>query len=96
MIMAIAICGKAWRGRTVRCVCDNAAVVVIVNSGKSRNDLVMHLMTCLFFFLTQFNILLFADHLPGIDNTAADALSRDNLPLFYNIYTTMTERPGEE
>lgn len=93
IIMAVAIWGKVWRGRTVRCVCDNAAVVAIVNSGKSRNDLVMHLMRCLFFFLAHFNVFLFAVHLPGRDNIAADALSRDNLPLFLQQVQHAAQQP---
>ena len=42
-IMEVSIWGNAWRGMTVRCVCDNTTIVAIVNSGKSKNDLVMHL-----------------------------------------------------
>ena len=93
IIMAVAIWGKVWRGKTVRCVCDNAAVVTILNSGKSRNDLVMHLMRCLFFFLARFNVFLFAVHLLGRENIAADALSCDNLPLFLQQVQHAAQQP---
>ena len=80
--MACAVWGKNWRGQTIKCICDNAAVVAIINSGRSKDKFAMHILRCLFFFTAHFNLSLFAQHLPGKENVAADALSRDNLPLF--------------
>ena len=40
--------GDGWRGKTVQCWCDNAAVVANIKSGTSKHSLVMHLMRCLF------------------------------------------------
>ncbi len=39
----------------------------------------MHLMCSLFFFLACYDIMVFAVHIKGVDNIAADGLSRDNL-----------------
>ena len=66
----------------MKCVCDNAAVVAIINSGRSKDSWAMHLICCLTFFLSHFNMILFAEHLPGKDNVAADALSRGNIHTF--------------
>ena len=78
-----AVWGPPWRGRTVRCQCDNVAVVVIVRSGTSRNPLVMHLMRCLSFC---YQLYLDPVYLPGkYYNEQADALSRDNLSLFLQL-----------
>ncbi len=74
--------GRKWEGVTVRCHCDNAAVVAIVNLGRSKVERVMHLMRSLFFFLAKFNVVLVGEHIPGVENGAADALSRDDLPSF--------------
>ena len=82
IVMSCALWGDNWRGKTIKCICDNAAVVAIISSGRSKDNLVMHLMRCLTFFLAQFNIILVSEHLPGKNNVAADALSRNNLPLF--------------
>ena len=38
IVLAVAVWGTLWRGFTVCCRCDNAAVVAIVNSGRSRMD----------------------------------------------------------
>ena len=82
IIMSCALWGCNRRGKTVKCRCDNAAVVSIINSGRSKESRAMHLIRCLSFFLSHYDIILYAEHLPGKDNIATDALSRYNLPLF--------------
>ena len=88
VVLACAVWGPHWRGRTV----DNAAVVAIIRSGTSRHPLVMHLMRCLFFFVAYYQLYLVPVHLPGKYNEAADALSRDNLPLFLQLNTRADSR----
>ena len=55
----------------------------------------MHLIHCLTFFLSHINIILFAEHLPGKDNVAADALSRDNIPSFRQQVANAAENPSQ-
>ena len=82
IVLSCVVWGRHWKEKTAKCWCDNAAVVTIMNSGKSKVDRAMHLMRCLTFFLAHNSINIFAEHLPGNVNVAADALSRDNLPFF--------------
>ena len=82
IVFSCAVWGAEWKGKTVKCECDNAAVVAIINSGKSKDNRAMRLMRCLSFYLAHYSIYIYAEHIPGKDNVAADALSRDNLPLF--------------
>ena len=93
IIMSCVVWGHMWRGKTVKCLCDNAAVVAISNSNKSKNDRAMHLVRCLSFFLSHFDMIVFAVHLPGKDNIAVDALSRDNLPLLRQQVTNAAKDP---
>ena len=37
IVVAFAIWGSKWSGHPVRCLCNNAAVVAIVNSGASKS-----------------------------------------------------------
>ena len=83
IVVACALWGDQWRGATVLCRCDNAAVVSIVNSGSSKDALVMHLMRSLFFIAAVNGISLYAQHIPGKHNNAADALSRNHISLFH-------------
>ena len=83
IVIAAAIWGEQWAGSTVLANCDNAAVVAIINQGSSKDQECMHLMRCLSFIAAQFNFNLVAAHIKGVDNTLADALSRNNALLFF-------------
>ena len=67
------------------CHCDNQAVVSVIRSRSCRDKKLMHLLRCLFFFEAYFGIRLQASHVAGVNNGAADALSRDNLSLFFSF-----------
>ena len=70
-------------GAAEKCAqCDNMAVVYAVNKKSARNPILLRLL-CL--FCAIYDITLVARHLPGASNAAADALSRDNLPLFMSL-----------
>ena len=71
--------GQEWKGMLVQVRCDNAAMVAIVNSGSSRNSQAMHLRRCLAFLAAKGDFRLRAVHIRGVENVAADALSRNNL-----------------
>ena len=85
IVVACALWGKSWGLRTVKFRCDNAAVVAIINSSTSKDKLAMHLMRCLAFFRAHYNFYMFAEHIPGKLSVATDSLSRDKLPLFFQV-----------
>ena len=80
IVIAAAIWGKAWRGCTVLCICDNAVVVALINAGYCKHQTAMHLLRCLFFIAAHFDFDIFAHHIPGSLNVTADALTRCNGP----------------
>ena len=90
VVVACVAC-KEWNGMTIKIKCDNAAVVAIINSGRSKEYRAIHLMRCLFFFLAQYNMLILAEHIPGKDNVAADSLC--NLSLFHQQVPTAIPHP---
>lgn len=83
IVVSCAIWGSDMAGCHIRCLCDNAAVVVMINKHTSKHPMAMHLLRCLFFIGAQSNITLSAEHIAGVSNEAADALSRNNLPAFF-------------
>ena len=85
IVLACAVWGCQWQGRTVRCQCDNAAVVAIIKSETSKDPLAMHLVRCLFFFTAGHQLTLLPVHLPGRENAAADHLSRNAWPSFMQL-----------
>ena len=86
ILLAAATWGREWSGLSIRCLRDNAAVVMVINTGWCRDKHLMHLMRCLFFCAAHFRFYLSARHIPGALNSKADALSRDKLSLFCSIF----------
>ena len=66
--------------------CDNIAVVSIINKGSSRDKDAMHLARCLAFVQAKYGLELVASHIRGVENTMADALSRDNVTIFRSLW----------
>ena len=74
--------GPSSKGGRIQYRTDNEAVVSIVNSGRSKDELAMHLVRCLAFFAVYFEYRIRAIRIPGRENGAADALSRNRLAQF--------------
>lgn len=53
----------------------------------------MHLMQSLFFITAVNGISLYAQHIPGQHNSAADALARNHLPLFHQQVLLANSHP---
>lgn len=86
IVVAASIWGSSWQGL---CICfrtDNMAVVEVLRSRTSRDPLLMHLLRCLTFYAAVFHFDYKTEHIAGIHNTAADALSRNNLAVFFSMF----------
>ncbi len=90
VVVALAIWGHRWNGKSVRFLCDNAAVVAIINKGTSKDERAMHLMRSAFFFLARHDVRVWVEHLPGVENGSADALSRNDSTTF------LLQNPGAQ
>ncbi len=84
IVLACELWGTTWKSASVMVHCDNAATVEVVNAGYSKVPAIMHLLRCLFFIRAQNHIRLQAVHIPGVQNTLADAISRNNLALLFS------------
>ena len=54
----------------------------------------MGLMRCVHFIAAQFDILTSDTHIAGSDDCLADALSRNNLPLFFKKHPQAEDHPS--
>ena len=86
IVVAAAIWGQAWMGQLVLFHCDNMAVVEMVKHGTGRSAAITHLLRCLFFYRAHFGFQHSITHISGAANTAADALSRNNLSIFSSLF----------
>ena len=59
------------------------AVVEVINSGHSKDAIMMHLLRTLFFIRAHWEIVVRAEDIPGRQNGLADAISRNNRGVFF-------------
>ena len=85
IVLACVVWGKPLARQWVSVQCDNMAVVPAISKGSAKEPTVMHLLRCLWFFTAYYDIKLTVQHIPGVENVAADHLSRNNLPQFFSI-----------
>ena len=85
--------GHRWAGLRIRCLCDNMAVVFAVNKSSARDPQLMHLLRTLFFLCAHFRITISACHIAGSRNLSADALSRNNLRVFFSTNPQTCPQP---
>ena len=76
ILVALTIWHRQWAGLKVQVKCDNQAVVSVINSGRSRDPVMVEYAKNIFMWVSTFNISLKVVHVPGKLNEAADLLSR--------------------
>ena len=94
IVAACVIWARKMRGQHIQCRCDNSAVVVMINKGTSKNDVAAHLLRCLSFITASQQISLSACHIPGVENAAADALSRNDIFRFRSCVQSAKTMPS--
>ena len=81
IVVSCAIWGREMAGYHIRCLWQCSCCSH--DKHTSSHHVAMHLFRCLFFICAWFNITLSAEHIAGVTNEAADALSRNNLTAFF-------------
>ena len=93
IVIAAAVWGPQWKGKSVRAFADNTAAVAAINNQTSHIREMAHMLRCLAFITARFQFSLRAVHIPGEDNSIADAVSRNNMPLFRSLCPQANEMP---
>ena len=65
ILVALKVWHLQWAGHRVLIHCDNQAVVLVLNTGKSRDDFLSKIAKNLFMWLSAFNIDLQVVHVAG-------------------------------
>lgn len=76
VVMATHVWGLQWFRQRILFRSDNEAVVNMLNSRTSKVPCLTFLLRKLLFAAARYNFTFAAQHVPGIHNAAADALSR--------------------
>ncbi|XP_055353021.1 uncharacterized protein LOC129598954 [Paramacrobiotus metropolitanus] len=85
VLLACHVWGHRWRTLRLTFYSDNSAVVSTWKSFSSRHCGVMDLIRRIYFTAARHNFHVRIVHIPGKDNLAADALSRNRLDLFRQL-----------
>ena len=85
VVLAAAVWGRFWRGQHICFHSDNMAVVSSLQTGTAKSPQLMHLLRCFAFYSAYYRFHSSCVHVPGAMNTAADALSRNNMTLFLSL-----------
>ncbi len=84
--IAAAVWGSKWVGEHICFHSDSMAVVASLQKRSAKSSF-MHLLRCLFFYGFQ----LSAEHVPGVVNAVADALSRNKADLVSTVVSQIPE-----
>ncbi|KAK3735839.1 hypothetical protein QZH41_007474 [Actinostola sp. cb2023] len=93
IVIAADLWGAKWVKLHVLFRSDNEAVDVILNSRTSRVPCIMHLVRHLLSSAACYNFTFAAQHIPGIQNSVADALSRFNWQEFRQLAPMANPHP---
>ena len=94
IVIALGIWGSYWYGHKVCALCDNNSVVCAVNKKSARDPCLARLLRVLCLLGALLEVTIVARHLPGAQNTSADALSRNRINLFFSINPQASPSPS--
>lgn len=95
VVLAAHVWGHNWRRQRILFKVDNEAVVAILNSRTSRDPHIMVLLRSLLFASARFGFTFSAEHVAGVHNGIADALSRFNMQVFQSLAPNANQDPVE-
>ena len=95
VVLAAAIFGHQWSGKVIQFKIDNAAVVQVIEATYAKNSHLMHLVRLFVFYASYYDFWFTASHIPGVTNTYVDALSQNNITLFFSRVPWAPKDPTE-
>ena len=75
-MVAFRVWGPQWENNKIKVFCDNAAVVSILNSGRTKDSFLSACARTLWLIQAKYNIKVCVQHIQGSKNIYADTLSR--------------------
>ena len=76
VLVAVRRWSMVFANSVVKVYCDNASVVAALNNYRIKDDLMLLMVRNIWLELATHNIELMVHHIPGVNNTYADILSR--------------------
>ena len=95
IVISLEIWCHQFHNSTVVLHCDNNTVVHVINKTTSKDPNLMILMRRLMLLSLQHNIHFVTKHVPGVNNSAADMLSRLQVTEFQARFPHMEHEPTQ-
>ena len=76
LVIALKLWAGNWAHSTVKFYCDNSAVVQVVQTGRTRDDMLALCLRNIWLISATYDITVTIDHIRGKANNIADLLSR--------------------
>ena len=76
IVVALKVWATQWSNKKLRIKCDNMAVVEVLTSGKTKDNILATCARNVWLLSAIFNISIHIEHIPGKQNVIADLLSR--------------------
>ena len=84
IVPSCAVWGCELAKHSVCVQCDNFSIVAAIKKEAARDNTVMHMLRCLWFFVAHYDIiLLIPEHIPGVSNMTAYHLLRCQMHRFF-------------
>ncbi|XP_076158650.1 uncharacterized protein LOC143141830 [Alosa pseudoharengus] len=93
VVVASVLWGSDWSRKRITLFCNNAAVVGMINKGRSSSSIIMSLLRRLTWQSVLHNFIISAEHIPGHCNVLADALSRFRFQEFKQLCPSASPDP---
>lgn len=94
IVLAASTWGHLWRGKRILFHCDNLSVVGIWAKGSSTMPGIMDLVRVLYFIAARLEFHVTIQHISGVNNVIADALSRFRMDYFFSLAPQANTSPS--
>ena len=85
--------GPSWSCKHICRWCNNLPVVSIINSKRSKSPRIMDLVRAITILTLEHNFSFTATHIPGLDNSIADSLSRFQMDHYHHLAPNASTSP---
>ena len=93
IVAAVFTWGHVWVNQQVLFYTDNSCIVHVWKTGTCRNKDIMKLVRSLFLFAARRDINILMQHVSGVNNISADALSRFQIVKFRKLMPSADLQP---
>ena len=78
IVVALRLWASKWKGQKLQVYCDNMIACLALQNGRSKDTFLQSCIRTVFLLAVTNDVEILVCHRPGVDMTAADALSRSH------------------